>query len=65
MANAHSILQRYNNSLSEVFYWQGLKDDYQTYRELNSIQGVCSNMILLAYYLRDFTWSIVTPSLGE
>lgn len=47
------------------FYWQGLKDDYQTYRDLNSIQKVCGNMILLEYYLRDFTWSIVTPSLGE
>lgn len=55
MANAHSILQRYNNSLSEVFYWQELKDDYQTYRELNSLQGVCGNMILLEYYSRDFT----------
>lgn len=65
MANAHSILQRYNNSLSEVFYWQELKDDYQTYRELNSLQGVCGNMILLEYYSRDFTWSIVTPSLAE
>lgn len=35
--------------------WQGLKDDYQTYRELNSLQGVCGNMILLEYYSRDFT----------
>lgn len=27
--------------------WQGLKDDYRTYRELNSLQGVYGNMILL------------------
>ena len=30
MANAHSVLQRYNNSLSEVFYWQSIKNDYRT-----------------------------------
>lgn len=41
--------------LSERSTWQGLKDDYQTYRELNSLQGDCGNMILLEYYLRDFT----------
>lgn len=38
-----------------LLLWQGLKDDYQTYRELNSLQGVCGNMILLEYYSRDFT----------
>ena len=37
------------------FLWQGLKDNYQTYLELNSLQGDCGNMILLEYYLRDFT----------
>lgn len=37
------------------FVWQELKDDYQTYRELNSLQGVWGNIILLEYYSRDFT----------
>lgn len=52
---------RYNNqTISNLLFlecpiWQGLKDDYQTYRELNSLQGVCGNMILLEYYSRDFT----------
>jgi len=35
------------NALVGYFLWQGLKDDYQTYRELNSLQGVYGNMILL------------------
>ena len=55
-----TVLSHANGSL-----WQGLKDDYQTYCELNSLQKVCGNTILLGSYLPDFTWSIVTPSLGE
>ncbi len=35
------------NALVGYFLWQGPKDDYQTYRELNSLQGVYGNMILL------------------